>query len=129
MAIPIFNASSVLLNQNPGTLPNVSRALLNWFQPLNFVTIVKTVVNFAVVETLTTVNFLGVRQPFTPQMLLMKPEGERQWKWETIHALPGLILSPDDIITFLGVNYRVMQKLDWKEYGFVEYHIVQDYTG
>lgn len=129
MAIPIFNASSVLLNQNPGTLPNVSRALLNWFQPLNFVTIVKTVVNFAVVETLTTVNFLGVRQPFTPQMLLMKPEGERQWKWETIHALPGLILSPDDIITFLGVNYRVMQKLDWKEYGYVQYDIVQDYTG
>lgn len=125
----IHNAKDTLLTANPGTLPNVQDAMADWFQQLSFTTIVKTVVNFEVVETLTTVAFYGVRQPFTAQQLMMKPEGQREWKWETIHAYPDLILRPDDIITFESVSYRVMEKLDWKEYGYVQYNIVQNYTG
>lgn len=128
MSIPIKNASSVPLSANPGTLPDVQAAMLDWFQKLTFTMIVKTTVNFAVVETPTAFDFWGVRQPFSPQQLRMKPEGERKWKWQTIHAYPDLILEIDDVITFAGENYRVDQKLDWQEYGYVEYHIVQDFT-
>lgn|SRR5574343_364486 len=125
---PIHNASSVPLTSNPGTLPDVSAALLNWFQPITFTKIVKTVVNYKAVETKTNFSFQGVRQPFTPQDLMMKPEGQRSWKWEMIHCYPDLVLIPDEIIYFGLTKYRVMQKLDYKEYGYVQYHITEDYT-
>jgi hypothetical protein len=124
---PIHNASDTLLTANPGTLPNVQEAMASWFQTLTFTKIVKTVVNFNAVEVRTNFAFQGVRQPFTSQQLMMKPEGQRKWKWEMIHAYPDLVLQPDEIIIFNGLNYRVMQKYDYTEYGYVQYDIVQDY--
>lgn len=124
----IRNAKDVLLSSNSGTLPNMESTLLNYFQKLTFTTITKTTVNFEVVETETSVSFMGVRQPFSPQMLLMKPEGERSWKWEMIHSTPDLVLVVDDRITFGSVKYRVMQRLDYTEYGYLEYHIIADYS-
>lgn len=127
MAIPIFNASSIPLSQTTGTLPNVQAGMANWFQSITFIQIVKTVVNFKVVETTTSIDFQGVIQPFTAQMLELKPEGQRNWIWKTLHAYPGTLLVPDDEGTIQGQNYRVMQKLNYQEYGYIEYHIVQDY--
>lgn len=124
----IFNASDVLLTANPGSLPNLSDAIMDWFQPMTFTVLTKTVVDHRVLETGTPVDTQGVRQPFSPQMLLMKPEGQRNWLWETFHCLPGIALKPDDVAVFNTVRYRVMQKLDWTEYGFLEFHLVQDYT-
>lgn len=124
----IQNGKDTLLTANPGTLPNMQNAIADWFQTMTFQKVVKTTVNFVLVEALTTFSAMGVRQPFTPQQLLMKPIGQRQWKWETLHCYPDLILDPDEIVLFLGTKYRVMQKLDWKEYGYLEYHLVEDYT-
>lgn len=123
------NAASIPLDQQSGSLPQVSDALYSWFQNMTFTTIVKTVVNFQVVETPTVLVTMGVKQPFTPEMLLIKPEGQRSWIWSTVHCLPNIELKPDDVITYLNIQYRVMQKLDWHEYGFYEYHLVEDYTG
>ncbi len=125
----ITNAKDQSLFANPGTLPDVSGALLNWFQRLYFTKIEKTIVDFDLVESEQEYSAMGVRQPMSAQKLSMKPEGQRAWKWETIHALPDTILAPDEIIKFLNVRYRVMEKLDWKEYGFVEYHIIEDFVG
>lgn len=125
---PIHDAKDVPLRAGPGTVPNVVESMYDYFQQNTFVRIVKTIVNFQVVETETEESFFGVRQPFTPQMLQMKPEGERDWKWETIHAFPTLQLSPDDRIVFSGTKYRVMQKSDFKEYGYVLYQICEDYV-
>lgn len=126
---PIYSAKNVPLNQNSGTMPDVSDALLDWFQPMTFLTITKTVVNFEVKEVSTATNFLGVWQPMTAQKLLLKPEGQRAWLWFTVHAQPGLELIPDEVITYLGTQYRVMQKWDWILDGYVEYHLVNNYTG
>lgn len=126
--MPIQNGKDISLSANPGTLPNVQDAMLDWFQSLTFTSIVKTVVNFNLVETRTSTTFQGVKQPFTAQQLVLKPEGQRNWKWFTVHAFPSLILAPDEVITFDdGVSYRVKEKLDYKEYGYVEYHLIQDY--
>lgn len=122
------NAKDTLLGSNPGTLPDVSDALLGWFQKMRFVKIAKSVVNFKVVELATPFETMGVRQPFTAQQLMMKPEGQRKWLWQTMHALPDTVLRPDDVIVFGDIPYRVMEKLNWTEYGFVEYHIVQAYN-
>ena len=127
---PLHDAADVPLSKNPGTLPNMSDVIGNWFQLLTFDKVIKTIVNFNVVETTTPLMFQGVFQPFTKQKLMMKPEGQRLWKWFMVHAWPTLILNPDDvIIDQSGTQYRVMEKNDLKEYGFVEYDLVQDYTG
>ena len=109
-------------------LPNMSSALTGLFQPLNFILIQKSLVNGLLQEIETPVNTKGVREPWQPQALLVKPEGQRAWKWETLRCLPEVILVPDDRVNFDGSVYRVMQKYDYKEYGYVQYDIAQDFT-
>src|SRR4051812_45508633 len=106
----------------------MSATLQNWFQPMTFTRLVKTVVNYKVVETLTNYDFHGVIQAFSPQQVSMRPEGQRNWKWFKVHADPGLTLEPDEVITYQGVKYRVMSKLDYSLYGHVEYDLIQDFT-
>lgn len=123
----IINAADQPLTGNPGTLPDMSGTVAGWFQPMTFTRITKTVVDHILVETQSSVDALGVRQPMKPQMLLIKPEGQRGWKWETFHCQPDTILEIDDIAIFNGVKYRVMERLDYREYGYLEYHLVQGY--
>lgn len=125
----IKNGKDTSLSSNPGTLPNVQGAILDWFHNLTFTRVTKEVKNFNVVETLEEISSQGVVQPFTVEQLMIKSEGQRSWKWFTIHALPSLILNNDEIIIYDGQNYRVKDKLDWSKYGYVEYHIIEDYTG
>lgn len=127
----IKNGSNTPLNLTPqGTVPNMSGALAGWQQTITFTQIVKTVNSkFEVTETPTNTTFSGVWQPFTAQQLMIKPEGERAWKWFTVHALVVLPLKPDDVVSYKGQQYRVKEKLDYMEYGYMEYHLIQDYTG
>ncbi len=125
----IQNASNIPLNQKAGTAPDVSGALTDWFQPMTFTTIVKTVVGFEVVETPTDTTFQGVIQPLSSRRLELKPEGQRAWTWFTLHADPVLTLQVDDVVEYLGVQTRIMARKDFSLYGYVEYEIVQDWTG
>lgn len=125
---PILNASSVPLSQTTGNLPQMGDALYSWFQNVTFTLITKTVVNYQLVETEAPLDFRGVVQPFSPKMLMMKPVGQRQWTWLMVHALPDLILKVDDRLVYQGTKFRVMERSDWKEYQYVEYHLAEDYT-
>lgn len=125
----IGNGSSIPLNASAGSVPDMSTALYNWMQPMTFSKIVKTIVDFQVVETPTVISFQGVWQPFSPQMLAMKPEGQRQWKWFMLHSPIALSLSPDEVVTYLGTQFRVMSTLDYKLYGYFQYELVDDFTG
>lgn len=125
----IFNASSRPLSKNPGTLPDVSDALLNYFQKMVFTRITKQIINFKNVEVPIDTDFLGVWQPFTDQQLQMKSEGQRKWKWFLLHADPSLSLKPDEVVNYQNVQYRVMAKKDYTNYGYIEYHLINDYTG
>jgi len=127
MAFPIVNANTVPLSSNPGTLPNMGETIMGWFQNLTFSVITKTIVNMVVQETYTPVSFLGVIEALSPQLLAIKPEGQRQWTWYTVWALPNLVLKPDDIFTYLTVTYRVMKRNDFTQYGYVQYEIVENY--
>lgn len=127
--MPILNAKDIPLNQNAGTMPDVSGALFDWFQPMTFGVVVKTTQNFQVIETKTDVSFMGVWQPLTDRQLALKPEGQRSWKWFMLHAQPTLVLDTDSVVTYLGVQYRVMSQKDYKLDGYIEYHLVNDYTG
>lgn len=126
---PISNAANRPLNQNTGTVPDVGDALLDWFQPMQFTKLVKSVEGFQNVEVPTVVNFRGVWQPMSMRRLAMKPEGQRSWKWFTVHADPSLALEPDEVVNYLGEQFRVMGHKDYKLYGYVEYELVNDFTG
>ena len=105
----------------------MGEVLVSWFQNLTFDLITKTLVDYETKETKRTISTQGVRQPMSAQQLAIKPEGQRAWRWETIHCLPDVVLKVDDRVIFNGVEYRVMQKWSWPEYGYVQYEICQDY--
>lgn len=129
MSIPIVNGKDTLLTQNSGTLPDMSGALTDYFMPITITRVSKTVNGFQVKETPTTSDGRGVIQPFSAKQLAMKPEGQRAWNWFTLHCGPGLVLQPDEVFTMLGVQYRVKGQSDYSLYGYVQYELIEDYTG
>lgn len=99
------------------------------FQPMVFTPVVKMTSAFQVIETGTPINFRGNIQPLSPRRLELKPEGQRAWTWLQLHSDPVLKLEVDDVVLYLGVQTRVMNKTDYRLYGFVYYEVVQDWTG
>lgn len=126
---PLHNASEVPLSSNPGTLPNFSGVVSNWFQLLTFERVTKTVVNFQVVETTTPVNFQGFVATEPKRKLVMATNGQRAWKVKVVWTWPTVRLGPDDVIIYEGNQYRVGATIDFKQYGVVGYEMLQDYTG
>jgi hypothetical protein len=110
-------------------LPQVSAGMLNWFQPMDFGLITKTVDNYQNHESVELIHFRGVWQPFTANQMQMKPIGQRSWSWFMLHSDPSLILKNDDVIEYLGIQYRVMENNDYTKYGYFEYHLVEDFIG
>jgi hypothetical protein len=125
----IANAADKPLFAKAGTVPDVSGALQDYMQPMVFEHLQKTVVGFQNVETPVPINFQGTSQPFTDRQLLLKPEGQRAWSWFLLHADPTLTLQVDDVVIWKGKQTRVMSRKDFDLYGFVEYHLVQDWAG
>lgn len=125
----IANGKNTPLNVQTGTIPNVGGAMKDWFQPMVFEQVVKSVVDFQNVETGVLINFEGVIQALNPRRLIFKPEGQRAWTWLWLHADPSLTLQVDEIVTYLGVQTRVMSRKDYSINGYIEYELVQDWEG
>lgn len=125
----IYNAASKPISFKQGTVPDVSGALQDYYQQMVFELVEKTVSGFQVIENSDPINFRGVVQPFTERQLLLKPEGQRAWSWFLLHADTALTLNVDDVVLWLGKQTRVMTRKDFALYGYVEYHLVQDWTG
>lgn len=125
----IQNAANRPLFKTTGTVPDVSGGLQDYYQPMTFELVTKTVDGFQVLETSNPINFRGIVQPFTDRQLLLKPEGQRAWTWLLIHSDTSLSLNVDDVVIWLGKQTRVMARKDFATYGFLEYHCVQDWTG
>ena len=125
----IANAANKPLFDKSGDVPDVSGALTSYFQPMVFEPVGKIVNGFQVVETGTPINFRGTVQPFTERQLLLKPEGQRAWTWLLIFSDPVLTLQVDDVLKWNNIPTRIMARIDYGLYGYVEYHAVQDWTG
>lgn len=122
----IINGNKKTVAQSSVGVPNMSSALDGWMQSMTCVVASKTVVDFQLVETESQRSIQAVRQPLGQTKLDIKPEGMRQWKWEVLHTTEDFSL--DDRIYFNSVKYRVMSKVRWNEYGYIEYEICQDYA-
>lgn len=124
----IINGKDLGLPLASSQLPDMSAAMMDLLQPVTLVKIAKQNIDGLVQEIQTPISTRAVRQPLSAQRLDIKPEGQRAWRWEVVHATIDLILKPDDRILWDGIYFRVMGKFDYKEYGYVQYEIVQDYT-
>lgn len=119
--------SGKTLDQLSGGVPKMGSALKGWTQKLVFNLVVKVTENGITTETTSELRFSGVWQPLTAQKLMIKPEGQRAWKWYMVHTWTDIELKPDDILYYKDTRYRVMEKLNYEEYEYYEYHIVEDY--
>lgn len=123
----ITNANTQNINCDANSMPDVTDAVQSLLQPVTMQLVRKTVVAGRIQEVVQTIQTLASRQPFTAQQLNIKPEGQRAWRWQMIHATPDLKLKTDDRIKLHGTPYRIMEKYDWTEYGFILYHAIEDY--
>lgn len=130
----IINGANIPLNTQQGSVPNMGDALLDWFQKQTFGLITKTTTGFQVYEDGSDINFWGLIQPLSGRQLMMVPEGQRNWNWIAVYAQAApegavLKLKVDDLIVYLGTQYRVMAEKNYSIYSYVYYELVEDYTG
>ena len=124
----ILNASTIPLNTVQGTIPNVSGAMLDYFQVQSFLQVTKTVVGFVVSETVVTTQFWGVMLPRTKN-LDIKEIGERFWGVWDCYAQVQLPLQVDDVIQWQGKQFRVLARDNFGIYGFYHYALTEDWQG
>lgn len=128
--IKLNNASGITLNNvSSGNLPNVSIAVMRWFQPMSFFRVTKTQEAYQTSEEMVETKTMGTWQPLKPREIGYKPEGQRAFSWFRLHALPDFVLMDDEVVIKDGVQFRVQGKWLWNEYGYVEYHLYEDYSG
>ena len=120
--------------------PAMQAALWGLGTKTQFRRMVKTVVDFEVIETVDTSYgfggygddkydtppFVGVLVPLPESRLFIKPEGQRGWKWWTL--LTRSTLAKDDVvIDKQGKRFRVMVDQDWSGGGFYEYQLTEGF--
>lgn len=123
----IVNAKDRPLDQQANRIPNVVAAISGLLQPVTLGRVQKQVVDGFVQEVVTTMRTRGARQAFTATQLAIRPEGERAWRWNVLHFPSDIILATDDKILYNGVPFRVMEILDYREYGYMRYNVVEDF--
>lgn len=110
------------------TFPSMAAALWGISETINLAVVRKDVVDHEIVEaTSDPIQFKGILQPQTARALLIKPEGQRTWKWWTLWTqyrleLDTMIQDP------AGVQFRVMKVNDWHNAAFFEYELTQGPT-
>jgi hypothetical protein len=106
----------------------MEESLNGWYQQVTFTRITKSLTNYDLTETETPISFMGLVAPASSEALEMRPEGQRSWRHQEVWASPTLVLSTDDVIVYLGVRYRVVDKTDYSVYGYVNYVLCEDFT-
>ncbi len=125
----LINAKDQPLSQVTTGLPDVSRAVARLLQPVTFEYMQRTLVEGRMQAIPIKVQTQASKQPFTAQMLKVKPEGDRAWSWYWIHSLINLEVQINDRIRFNGMAFKIMEKLNYREYGYFEYHAILDVQG
>lgn len=125
---PIVNGRDLPFGQALAGLPDVSGAVIQFFQPVTVGIIKATQVNGrtqTIVENY--IDTRGVRIA-TDNKLVISKTGERFWAREEVYFLSEILLKSDDLFLFNNIQYRVLAIEAWTEYGYNKYSVVQDFT-
>jgi hypothetical protein len=126
--VGIVDANRLTIDAAVTPMPNMRDVLYGWFMPLALTIVRKITQDFQTREVEVQHETRGVIQPMSTAKLAIKPEGERTWKWWTVHATTDLVLQTDDVIIPRGKpRLRIMGQGDWSNSGFVVYEAVEDY--
>lgn len=111
------------------SFPQMAEVFWDWTDNVTLKLIKKGITDFEVTESeIVETTFQGVLQPMPPQKLLVKPEGQRLWKfwelWTTQFLEPDQIIQDPD-----GTIYRVMSKDNWNNAGYYHYELTQGVAG
>ncbi len=123
----IMNARDKSVNELSSALPNVGESIQELLQSVIATYIQKQQINGYTQEVLITILTRASIQPFTAQQLKIMPEGQRKWRYFTVYTQKNLDLQPDEIFAIKGINYRILGKTDWSDYGFFQYDTIEDY--
>ena len=121
----ILNGKDKLVGCSPA-LPDLSQGVETFLQNVIIGIVQKSQIGGFTQEVILYNKYMAVKQPMKED-LAIQMEGERSWKWYEIHAEINLVLATDDVIVFDQLRYRVMGKLNFAEYGYVTYHVIEDY--
>lgn len=116
------------LNQISG-MPQINPAFSGWQTPITLIKITQvTDSNGIVTNNQTSMTFQGVIQPLSPQQVMLKPEGQRAWTWLQIHCFSGpQNLTTNDLVTYNGIEYKIMGVLDYSLDNYIEYNLIKNY--
>ena len=108
-------------------MPNMQTSIFGFEETLQFQIVNKQVVEGDLVESSKVrpvLWFEGALQPLHPRELLVKPEGQRKFKWWTL--ITDMTLEVDTVIKDgRGIEFRVMTSNDWFEAGFHQYQLTE----
>lgn len=105
----------------------MSNTIIGWFQDITFGVVTRAVVDYESVKSIQTIKTKGVVQPYQPTELDIQVAGSRSWNWLMIHCLPDLNLEENSYIYYKDIQYKVMKKYFYEEYGYYEYVICEGY--
>ena len=123
----ILQGNKTLVGNSP-YLPDVNGAVRNLFQNIQIGTVSKTQVNGYTQEVIVYNNILADVQTLNPKELLIKPEGQRGWRWKKLHCTLEVTFNLDDIVYLENIKFRVMALSTWLRYGYQEVHLAEDFT-
>lgn len=108
-------------------MPSMASAIMGFEETMQFTIVNKQVVDHEISESSKTpviLWFEGNIQPLHSKELLVKPEGERKWKWWSLFT--EMDLEVDTIIADRnGVQFRVMASNDWSQAGYQQYQLTE----
>lgn len=125
---PIVGASRLSYQDAIATTPSVRETVQGWVRPIVFGHVTTRIDETGQATSITReVATTGCVQPMKPRELKIYAEGERAWGWYVLYVTADILLKADDKVTLRGTTYRVMDKMDWSEYGYVRYGLLEGY--
>lgn len=107
-------------------VPDVSDAILGFLRQAKIGIVQKDNIDGYAQEITLWENSMAHVQPMPENMVILK-EGNRSWSWFLIYVESQVVLKTDEVIELFGTRYRIMQKGNWAEYGYIQYHAIEDY--
>jgi hypothetical protein len=108
-------------------MPDLSLAVSHFEETMQFQIVSKTVNDGDIAETSKVkpdLWFEGTLEPMPERALLVKPEGQRNFKWWMLWT--DLKLQNDTVIKDENsIIYRVMKTSDWNQAGYYSYQLIE----